>query len=265
MPFIDTERCKLLIVVAASAFHSDETAPIPHSIPRIHHIHERVTILQDDDRKERSQRSLPIPLSRYLLFSKNPKTQRKVVEGVLFAEKNYQLEKHPEIEVRNLYVIKLMQSFKSRELVKERFAWRHYYWFLTPKGVEYLREYLNLPEDIVPATHKQRTRGDRPGGPPRRFEDRGPPPEGRGDFRGGYREGPSATEKVGLRKIHIPTNTDMTIMSCRKEQEETINRDTSVLASDVVADSLSLLRDEIRPLWIHFNSMALLCVTEMTV
>lgn len=25
-------------------------------------------------------------------------------------------------------VIKLMQSFKSKELVTERFAWRHYYW-----------------------------------------------------------------------------------------------------------------------------------------
>jgi len=115
-------------------------------------------------------------------------------EGVLFAEKDYQLEKHPEIDVRNLYVIKLMQSFKSRELVKEIFAWRHYYWFLTPKGVEFLREYLNLPEDIVPATHKSRARGDRPGGPPKRFEDRGPA-EG-GDYKEGYRPGPSAEEKV---------------------------------------------------------------------
>ena len=139
-----------------------------------------------------------------------------------------------------------MQSFKSRELVKERFAWRHYYWFLTPKGVEYLREYLNLPEDIVPATHKQRARGDRPGGPQRRFEDRGPPPEGR-DFRGGYREGPSATEKVKFRKIHTRKNTGLTVMSCRKEQQEIINRNTSALASDVVADFPRLLRDEILP------------------
>jgi small subunit ribosomal protein S10e len=30
--------------------------------------------------------------------------------------------------VPNLQVIKLMQSFKSREFVTERFAWRHYYW-----------------------------------------------------------------------------------------------------------------------------------------
>jgi hypothetical protein len=47
---------------------------------------------------------------------------------VLQAQKDFNLEKHPEIDVSNLKVIKLMQSFKSRELVTERFAWRHYYW-----------------------------------------------------------------------------------------------------------------------------------------
>ena len=30
-------------------------------------------------------------------------------------------------------VIKLMQSFKSKEFVKEAFAWRHYYW-RAPRG-----------------------------------------------------------------------------------------------------------------------------------
>ncbi len=50
-------------------------------------------------------------------------------EGVLQAEKNFtNVENHPEVEVPNLQVIKLMQSFKSKELVTERFAWRHYYW-----------------------------------------------------------------------------------------------------------------------------------------
>jgi len=118
--------------------------------------------------------------------------------------------------VPNLQVIKLMQSFTSRELVKEQFAWRHYYWYLTNEGIEYLREYLNLPAEIVPATLKKSTRpmerrppmGDRPpreGGGFGRGGDRGdrggyrsgPPREGggfgrggdRGD-RGGYRSGP---------------------------------------------------------------------------
>ena len=49
-------------------------------------------------------------------------------EGVLYAEKDFNLPKHPQVDVSNLVVIKLMQSFKSRELVTERFAWRHYYW-----------------------------------------------------------------------------------------------------------------------------------------
>jgi small subunit ribosomal protein S10e len=52
-----------------------------------------------------------------------------VAEGVLYAEKDYNLKEHPEIPgVPNLQVIKLMQSFKSKELVTELFAWRHYYW-----------------------------------------------------------------------------------------------------------------------------------------
>jgi small subunit ribosomal protein S10e len=102
-----------------------------------------------------------------------PKANRLAVykylfaEGVVTAEKDFNLPAHPAPElasVPNLQVIKLMQSFKSRELVTERFAWRHYYWFLTDKGIEYLREYLNLPADVVPATLKKSARpvGERP-------------------------------------------------------------------------------------------------------
>ncbi|KAK9902245.1 hypothetical protein WJX75_009322 [Coccomyxa subellipsoidea] len=129
-----------------------------------------------------------------------PKKNRKEVykylfkEGVLYAEKDFNLAEHPEIEgVPNLQVIKLMQSFVSKELVTERFAWRHYYWFLTDSGIDFLREYLNLPSEIVPATLKKSTRplergvGDRP---PRRDGDR-PPRRGFGEGPpgGGYREG----------------------------------------------------------------------------
>merc|ERR1719348_392961 len=41
---------------------------------------------------------------------------------------------------------------KSRGYVRENFAWRHYYWYLTNEGIEYLRDYLHLPPEIVPAT-----------------------------------------------------------------------------------------------------------------
>lgn len=113
-------------------------------------------------------------------------------EGVCYAHKDFGIP-HPEIKfgegeedfVRNLEVIKLMQSLTSRELVTERYAWRHYYWFLTDKGVEYLREYLNIPEDVVPNTLMKTNRTFEKL-PPRGAGPRGDRPPRRDD-RGGYR------------------------------------------------------------------------------
>ena len=86
-------------------------------------------------------------------------------EGVIVAKKDYNLPKHPEVtEVSNLEVIKLCTSLTSRDLVSCRFAWKHYYWFLTDEGIEYLREYLHLPEDSVPNTLKKSTRPTAPPG-----------------------------------------------------------------------------------------------------
>ena len=91
-----------------------------------------------------------------------------LVEGVCYAKKDFNLAKHPDIDVPNLQVIKLMQSFKSKEYVRETFAWMHYYWYLTNDGIEHLRTYLNLPSEIVPATLKKSAKPpSRPmGGPP---------------------------------------------------------------------------------------------------
>ena len=90
-----------------------------------------------------------------------PQSDRKKIyerlfeDGVCIAKKDYQLKSHPEIEgVRNLYVIKALKSLASRGYVKEQFAWRHYYFYLTNEGIVYLREYLGLTEDVVPQTHK---------------------------------------------------------------------------------------------------------------
>ena len=58
-------------------------------------------------------------------------------------------------------VIKALTSLKSRGYVKEQFAWRHYYWYLTNEGIQYLRDYLHLPSEIVPSTLKRALpRGD---------------------------------------------------------------------------------------------------------
>lgn len=52
----------------------------------------------------------------------------------------------------------LFQSLKSLGYVKEQFAWRHFYWYLTNEGIQYLRDFLHLPPEIVPATLRRQMR-----------------------------------------------------------------------------------------------------------
>ncbi|KAI2030992.1 hypothetical protein LOZ48_002985, partial [Ophidiomyces ophidiicola] len=118
-----------------------------------------------------------------------PKADRKKIheylfrEGVLVAKKDYNLPKHGDIDTKNLYVrilpvshfstslganhpatkvIKACQSLTSRGYVKTRFSWQYYYYTLTPEGLEYLREWLHLPAEIVPATHIKQQRSHAP-------------------------------------------------------------------------------------------------------
>ena len=49
----------------------------------------------------------------------------------------------------------LMKSLESRGYVRITFSWQYNYCYLTAEGIEYLREYLALPAEIVPATHKK--------------------------------------------------------------------------------------------------------------
>ena len=83
-------------------------------------------------------------------------------DGVLTAKKAFHAPKHHQLDVKNIYVIKMMQSFKSRGIVEEHFNWQWYYWYLTDKGIAYLREFLHLPEDVVPATLKKPLTTQRP-------------------------------------------------------------------------------------------------------
>ncbi|XP_031224853.1 40S ribosomal protein S10-like [Mastomys coucha] len=76
-------------------------------------------------------------------------------EGMMVTKKDIHMPKHSELadkNVSNLHVMKAMQSLKSRSYVKEQFAWRHFYWYLTNEGIQYLQDYLHLPLEIVPAT-----------------------------------------------------------------------------------------------------------------
>jgi len=148
-----------------------------------------------------------------------PKADRKKIheylfrEGVLVAKKDFNLPKHHEIDTKNLYVIKACQSLTSRGYVKTQFSWQYYYYTLTEAGLSYLREWLHLPAEIVPATHVKQQRsnvpprgmgGDERRGPRREGGDRegyrrrfdgaggkegGAPGEFRPEFRGGFGRG----------------------------------------------------------------------------
>lgn len=76
-------------------------------------------------------------------------------EGTIVVHKDGFKEKHSDdIPIPNLEVINLLKSFKSKGYVKETFNWQWHYYYLTNTGIEYLRQYLALPADIVPATLK---------------------------------------------------------------------------------------------------------------
>ncbi|KAK1508557.1 40S ribosomal protein S10-A [Colletotrichum tamarilloi] len=129
-----------------------------------------------------------------------PKADRKKIheylfrEGVLVAKKDFNLPKHPDIDTKNLFVVKACQSLTSRGYVKTQFSWQYYYYTLTPEGLDYLREWLHLPAEIVPATHIKQQRSHAPprgmlgeGERERRpFGGRGRGGD-RGDREGGYR------------------------------------------------------------------------------
>ncbi|KAJ5259558.1 hypothetical protein N7478_012539 [Penicillium angulare] len=149
-----------------------------------------------------------------------PKDDRKKIheylfrEGVLVAKKDFNLPKHGDIDTKNLFVIKAMQSLTSRGFVKTQFSWQYYYYTLTPEGLDYLREWLHLPAEVVPATHikqqrshapprgmmgaeerERRPRAPREGGYRRREEggkEGGAPGEFAPSFRGGFGRGRGA-------------------------------------------------------------------------
>jgi len=111
-------------------------------------------------------------------------------EGVCVVEKKY-TGPHPEIEgAANLEVMMLMKSLASRGFVKITYSWQHSYCYLITEseegamtGLDYLRTYLALPADIVPATMKKAAA--RPGA---REQDGEKGDEGKPSFRGGDRE-----------------------------------------------------------------------------
>ncbi|MES1912548.1 MAG: hypothetical protein MHM6MM_004807 [Cercozoa sp. M6MM] len=74
-------------------------------------------------------------------------------EGVLVVKKDANLPQHQDIPVPNLYVMMMMKRLASKKLVEVTFNWQYNYCKLLPAGVEYLRDYLALPETVVPQTY----------------------------------------------------------------------------------------------------------------
>jgi len=90
-----------------------------------------------------------------IVTTKNRKRTYELLfkEGVMYAPKNFLMPEHPLLEgIRNIEVIKLMQSLVSRGFCEEQFNWQMIYWTLTDAGIEYIREYMALPAGVVPAT-----------------------------------------------------------------------------------------------------------------
>lgn len=101
-------------------------------------------------------------------------------DGVLTAKKDFEIQ-HDELAVKNLYVIKAMQSLTSKGFVKTQFSWQYYYYTLTDEGLEFLREFLGVPEGIVPQTLLEKPI-------PQREQPQRRAPRRFGDNNGGYRK-----------------------------------------------------------------------------
>ena len=100
-------------------------------------------------------------------------------EGVLVVKKDTVSATHPHIQgPTNLEVLMLVKSLQSRGYVRVTYNWLYNYVYLTAEGIEYLRSYLALPAEMVPATHKKTANSS--GGEGGKFGG-----EGRPAFRGG--------------------------------------------------------------------------------
>ena len=75
-------------------------------------------------------------------------------EGVLVCKKDFN-NNTPNADIpsaTSLQICKSMQSLESRGYVTSVFSWQCFYFTLTEEGIVYLREYLHIPESVVPAT-----------------------------------------------------------------------------------------------------------------
>ena len=84
--------------------------------------------------------------------------KRKIYEYLLqegvFCFKKDNVGKHEFLDIPNLHCFLVMRSLLSRKYVTEVFVWQWHHYFLKNEGVKFLREYLGLPQTVIPNTHK---------------------------------------------------------------------------------------------------------------
>ena len=107
-------------------------------------------------------------------------------EGV-FACKKDRTAKNENVDVPNLHCFLVLRSLVSRKFATELFYWQWHYYFLTQEGIKYLREYLGLPNSVVPNTYKFNTEANEEEQQEEGGEERGERRERRG--RGGRARG----------------------------------------------------------------------------
>ncbi|KNE98630.1 hypothetical protein PSTG_08181 [Puccinia striiformis f. sp. tritici PST-78] len=179
-PVSNGDTAHTLPPVGGSRGHHAGPAPLARGLHRSRSPH----VSRDSQQSGRIDQTL---IGRMII----PKEDRRTIyenlfkDGVMVAKKDYDAPKHVELDVKNLFVIKACQSLNSRGFIKTQFSWKFYYYTLTDEGIEYLREWLNLPSEIVPATFKKVQRAT-PAGRPAPASGAYRPPRGEG---GGDREG----------------------------------------------------------------------------
>ena len=103
-------------------------------------------------------------------------------EGV-FACKKDNTSKNETLDIPNLHCFLVMRSLISRKFATEIFSWQWHYYFLTPEGIKYLREYLGLPATVIPNTYKVNTENNEEEQPKEEGEE-GEERKGKGERRG---------------------------------------------------------------------------------
>merc|ERR1712036_58750 len=80
-------------------------------------------------------------------------------EGVMVAAKDTR-STHADTKVRNLFVMKALQSLKSKGFVKENYTWQHYHWALTDDQTRSAKDDQSMETET--ATDEIRTVETRP-------------------------------------------------------------------------------------------------------